>query len=235
VAQRHRVLWAGQGRSAATRARAETAGLVEVDTVAVVAQRCDVVLSICPPHAATQVAAGVAGTDCPFVDCNAIAPATVRDIERRVAGAGRRGFVDAAIIGPPPQASGTTRLYVSGDHATEVAALFAGSNVDVRILEGGVGTASGLKMAYAAWTKGSAALLLTARALASYEGVDQALLAEWRLLPGMVERMESASQAALGKGWRWVAEMQEIATAMTAADLPDGFHWAAAERRGQRV
>jgi uncharacterized protein DUF1932 len=72
-------------------------------------------------------------------------------------------------------------------------------------------------------------LLLTARAVASYEGVDQALLDEWRLLPGIVDRMESASEAAAGKGWRWVAEMQEIATAMTAADLPDGFHRAAAE------
>jgi uncharacterized protein DUF1932 len=143
---------------------------------------------------------------------------------------GGRGFVDGGIIGAPPRAPGTTRLYVSGDEAAEVVDLFTGTVVDVRVLDGGAGAASGLKMAYAAWTKGSTALLLAARALAHQEGLDDALLTEWRLSMGdLVERVESAAETALGKGWRWVAEMQEIAKSMAAADLPDGFHRAAAD------
>ena len=230
--QRHTVLCAGSGRSAATRARADAAGLIDVDTLVTVAQRSDVVLSICPPHAAAEVAEAVAaaGSGCLFVECNAIAPATARDIERRQTGVGGRGFVDGGIIGAPPRVPGTTRLYVSGNEAAEVVDLFRGTVVEVRVLDGGVGAASGLKMAYAAWTKGSMALLLAAWALAHQEGLDDALLTEWRLSKGdLVERVESAAETALGKGWRWVAEMQEIAKSMAAVDLPDGFHRAAAE------
>ncbi len=85
-------------------------------------------------------------------------------------------------------------------------------------------------MAYASWTKGSAALVLAARALARAEGVEEALLAEWALSqPGLDSRSERAAHSAAAKGWRWVAEMEEIAETMAAAGLPDGFHRAAAE------
>jgi Domain of unknown function (DUF1932) len=87
-----------------------------------------------------------------------------------------------------------------------------------------------VKMAYASWTKGSAALLLAARALARAEGVEEALLAEWGISqPGLAERSAGSARAAAAKGWRWVAEMEEIAETMAAAGLPDGFHHAAAE------
>ena len=85
-------------------------------------------------------------------------------------------------------------------------------------------------MAYAAWTKGSAALLLAARALARAEGVEDVLLAEWGISqPGLEARSARAAGAAAAKGWRWIAEMEEIAATMAAADLPGGFHQAAAE------
>jgi len=93
-------------------------------------------------------------------------------------------------------------------------------------------------MAYAAWTKGTAALLLAARALARAEGVEDALLAEWTLSqPSLADRAQGAARSATTKGWRWVAEMEEIATSMAAAGLPDGFHQAAAEifRRSPRA
>ena len=87
-----------------------------------------------------------------------------------------------------------------------------------------------MKMAYASWTKGTAALLLAARALARAEGVEETLLAEWGISqPGLDERSAAAAGAAAAKGWRWIAEMEEIAATMTAADLPAGFHQAAAE------
>ena len=95
---------------------------------------------------------------------------------------------------------------------------------------GAVGAASAVKMAYASWTKGSAALLLAARALARAEGVEETLLAEWGISqPGLQERSARAAGSAAAKGWRWIAEMEEIAATMAAAGLPEGFHQAAAE------
>jgi hypothetical protein len=141
--------------------------------------------------------------------------------------------VDGGIIGTPPVTPGFIRLYLSGDRAAQVGALFDGTAVDVRLVEREdkeIGAASAVKMAYAAWTKGSAALLLAARALAQAEGVQDALLAEWSgSQPGLEDRWARASGSAAKKGWRWIAEMEEIAAAMAADGLPDGFHLAAAD------
>jgi hypothetical protein len=138
-------------------------------------------------------------------------------------------------------APGFIRLYLSGARAGEVQRLFAGSPVDARVIGGDASAgdalvgdalvaASAVKMAYASWTKGSAALLLAARALARAEGVEDTLLGEWGISqPGLAGRSERAAGSAGAKGWRWVAEMEEIAAAMAAAGLPDGFHLAAAE------
>jgi Domain of unknown function (DUF1932) len=140
--------------------------------------------------------------------------------------------VDGGIIGTPPQPGDCPgpRLYLAGEAAPQVAALFAGTPVGTELVDGGVGAASAVKMAYAAWTKGTSALLLTARALARAERVEGMLLAEWGLSqPGLSRRVEQAATAAASKGWRWDPEMTEIATAMADAGLPDGFHTAAAE------
>jgi hypothetical protein len=92
------------------------------------------------------------------------------------------------------------------------------------------GAASALKMAYAAVTKGTSALLLAVRALAASEGVDEALLAEWgRSQPELPKRSESAARDSARKAWRFVGEMDEIAAAFEAAGLPGGFHQAAGE------
>jgi hypothetical protein len=98
--------------------------------------------------------------------------------------------------------------------------------------------ASAVKMAYAAWTKGSSALLLAARALAQAEGVEDALLAEWAMSqPQLIGQVDRSARAAVTKGWRWVGEMEELAQSMAGAGLPDGFHEAAAEifRRSPRL
>jgi hypothetical protein len=104
--------------------------------------------------------------------------------------------------------------------------------LDARVIGTGPGSAaaSALKMAYAGWTKGAAALLLAVRALARAEGVEDALLAEWALSqPDLAGRSAGAAQSAAAKGWRWTGEMTEIAASMAAAGLPDGFHQAAAD------
>jgi len=139
-------------------------------------------------------------------------------------------FVDGGIIGGPPQTRGTTRLYLSGAAAARVAALFPGGPLEAVVVAGGPGAASAVKVAYAAWNKGHAALLMAVRALAIAEGVDAALLAEWRLSqPDLPARSESAVQRNARKAWRFVGEMEEIAATFDAAGLPQGFHAAAAE------
>ena len=223
----HRVLWVPEGRGAATRERAEAAGLTGVPFADIVT-RSDVIVSVCPPHAALDVARRVAGFRGLYLDANAISPATAGEVAAIVE-AGGAGYVDGGIIGTPPVAPGFIRLYLSGPRAGEVRALFDGTAVDARVVAP-PGTASAVKMAYASWTKGSAALLLAARALARTEGVESDLLAEWGISqPGLDERSARAAGSAAAKGWRWIAEMEEIAATMAAAGLPEGFHQAAAE------
>jgi 3-hydroxyisobutyrate dehydrogenase-like beta-hydroxyacid dehydrogenase len=218
----HHVVWASAGRSAETRERAELAGLEDVGSVEDVVRRSQVILSICPPHAALEVARSVAGFDGIYVDANAVSPATAREIGGR--------FVDGGIIGPPPLEPGTTRLYLAGKEADAVAGLFQRTALEAVVISDEPGAASALKMAYAAWTKGTAAMLIAIRALARAENVEELLLEEWRLsLPGLIERSGSAARSADRKGWRWVAEMEEIAATFAAAGLPDGFHRAAAD------
>jgi 3-hydroxyisobutyrate dehydrogenase-like beta-hydroxyacid dehydrogenase len=236
----HTVLWASAGRSPQTAGRARAAGLTDAGTVTALASQADMIISICPPHAAAGVArsasqastAGRRSDGTPgglFVDANAVSPATARHIGEIVTAAGTC-YVDGGIIGPPPLRAGSTRLYLSGQRADEVRALFDGTPLDARVLDGDAASASAIKMAYAAWTKGSAALLLTARALASAAGVEDALAAEWQLSqPDLGQRSRGSARSAVAKGWRWIAEMEQIAESMAAAGLPDGFHQAAAE------
>jgi 3-hydroxyisobutyrate dehydrogenase-like beta-hydroxyacid dehydrogenase len=234
----HQVLWLPAGRSEATAARARAAGLIAAADLADLVRQADVVLSVCPPHGALEIARQVAGAGFGglYVDANAIAPATARAVAGIVDGGGAT-YVDGGIIGTPPVKPGFIRLYLSGDRAKEIRALFGGSAVDVRLVErdgaggsDGLGAASAVKMAYASWTKGSGALLLAARALARAEGVEDALLAEWeQSQPGLIQRWDRAAGSAAAKGWRWVAEMEEIAASMAADGLPAGFHQAAAD------
>ena len=237
--QGHQVLWASQGRGPASAARAAGAGLTDAGTPASLAARADVILSICPPHAALAVARSVAGFRGVYVDANAVSPATTREVGRAVT-AGGASFADGGIIGQPPAATGSagSRLYLSGPEAARVAALFAGTPLAAVVIGGEPGRASAVKMAYAAWTKGTTALILAARALASAEGVEDELLREWeQSQPMLPARSESAARSAGHKGWRWAGEMEEIAASMAAAGLPEGFHQAAAEvfRRSPRA
>jgi 3-hydroxyisobutyrate dehydrogenase-like beta-hydroxyacid dehydrogenase len=231
------VLWASDGRGPDTAARASAAGLTDAGSVAGLAGRAEVIISVCPPHAALDVAWAVHGFGGLYVDANAISPGTAREVAQMISESGGR-YVDGGIIGGPPAEPGTTRLYLSGDDAAQVAALFADTPLDARVIGGAATAASAVKMAYAGWTKGTAALLLATRALAREQGVEDALLAEWALSqPALAERSRGAARSAATKGWRWVAEMEEIAATMSAVGLPDGFHQAAAEifRRSPRT
>jgi 3-hydroxyisobutyrate dehydrogenase-like beta-hydroxyacid dehydrogenase len=220
-----RVLWASAGRSEETTSRAVAAGLEDAGSVETLARSCDVIVSVCPPHAALEVARSVGAFAGTYLDANAISPMSARAVAATV---GR--YVDGGIVGPPPLEAGQTRLYLSGPEASLVAELFQGTVVDARVVSDEIGAASAVKMAYAAWTKGTAALLLAVRSLARVQGVEETLLAEWELsLPELPARSVSAAESAAAKGWRWIAEMEEIAATFGAAGLPEGFHRAAAD------
>jgi 3-hydroxyisobutyrate dehydrogenase-like beta-hydroxyacid dehydrogenase len=216
--------WASAGRSDATRARAEE--FTDLGTVDRLRDACEVVVSVCPPHAALDVASMFAGYRGLYVDANAVSPATAARVREIV---GER-FVDGGIIGPPPHRADTTRLYLSGSDAAVVAALFAGTDLSARI----VPDASALKMTYAAWTKGTTALLVAIRATARELGVEDELLTEWTLsLPGLPTRSQQAARIGAERGWRWSYELEEVGRTFAAAGQPDGFGAAAAEVFGR--
>jgi 3-hydroxyisobutyrate dehydrogenase-like beta-hydroxyacid dehydrogenase len=225
----HTVLWASDGRTKQTAERAEAARLTDAGTPRKLAAEADVIISVCPPHAALDTAWAVHGFTGLYLDANAISPGTAREVGQLITANGGR-YVDGGIIGPPPTAAGTTRLYLSGPDAAQVQDLFAGTPLEARIVSGAATAASAVKMAYASWTKGTAAILLAARALARADGVEDALLAEWsESQPQLARQSVRSALSAATKGWRWVGEMEEIAQSMAAAGLPDGFHQAAAE------
>jgi 3-hydroxyisobutyrate dehydrogenase-like beta-hydroxyacid dehydrogenase len=225
-----RVLWASAGRSEATRARAAADHLEDVQSLGALVAQSDVILSVVPPGNAEEIAASVAslGFDRLYIDANAVAPETTRRIAAGIEAAGGH-FVDGGIIGGPPRHPGNARLYLAGDAAPRVAACFEDGPLDVTVLDAPAGAGSALKMAYAAWTKGTTALLAAVEALALREHVHDELYAEWtRSQPGLIERSARAGSSG-AKAWRWVSEMEEIAAAFEAAGLPPGFHEAAAE------
>jgi 3-hydroxyisobutyrate dehydrogenase-like beta-hydroxyacid dehydrogenase len=226
-----RVVWASQRRSKLTHNRARETNLVDVETIANAVRQSDVILSVCPPHAALELARSVAEQRFSgiYVDANAVSRGTAEAIGETVTAAGA-SFVDGGIIGPPVKRAGTTRLYLSGPRAPEIAKLFTGSMLDARAIGEEPGAASALKIVYAAWTKCTDALVLAIRALAAHEGVQQALLQEWAISQPELERRSSrAAAVAAPKAWRYVGEMREIATTFERAGLPTGFHDAAAE------
>ena len=226
-----RVLWASEGRSPQTLERAAAAGLEDMKGLAPVVAASQVILSVCPPHAAVDLAREVAaqGFSGIYLDGNAVSPQTGREIGRIVEKGGAT-FVDGGIIGPPPRKPGTTRLYLSGEQAGTIARLFEQGPLQAVAIDGGPGAASALKMAYAAYTKGTSALLIAIRALAMQAGVDKALLDEWGLSQaGVAARSESAARDNARKAWRFTGEMAEIAATLESVDLPGGFFHAAGE------
>ncbi|HEY5887507.1 MAG TPA: DUF1932 domain-containing protein [Acidimicrobiales bacterium] len=223
----HQVVVALDDRGSASVRRASAAGLSNVGVLRALVDEADLVLSIVPPDQALGVARSVeaAGWAGPYVDANAVAPATAAEIHAAVGGS----FVDGDLIGGPPRPGGGTRLFLSGPGAAALAPELSGDGLTSEVLDGGPYAASALKMAYAAWTKGTAALLLIIRAFAQAEGVEDALLAEWaRSQPDLPDRAELARDV-VPRGWRFAGEMDEIASAFAAQDLPDGFAAAAAE------
>jgi 3-hydroxyisobutyrate dehydrogenase-like beta-hydroxyacid dehydrogenase len=229
----HEVTWLAAGRSRATTARAESAGLIATGSIGELTGGAALIISVCPPHAALDVVGQIGPWPGLYLDANAISPERARQVGRIVAEGGGR-FVDGGIVGPPPEQPGTTRLYLSGPDAVELTEALATPLIESHVVSEWPGAASALKLAYAAWTKGTAALLLAIRTVAEEEGVDEWLLDEWRTSqPELADQSARAARSAIAKGWRWQGEMEEIAAMMGSRGLPPGFHEAAAEIYGR--
>jgi 3-hydroxyisobutyrate dehydrogenase-like beta-hydroxyacid dehydrogenase len=225
------VYWASERRSQQTRERAEEFSLHDAGTLAQLCQNCSVIVSVCPPHAAEDVAAQVVaqGFTGLYVDANAISPQrAVRIGEMMVAGG--VAFVDGGIIGGPAWEPGQTWLYLSGGRAKEVAECFSAGPLETDVIGEGIGRASALKMCYAAWTKGSTALLCAILATAEELDVWEELRQQWdRDWPDFAEQAANRARQVTAKAWRFAGEMAEISATFTAAGLPGGFHTTAAD------
>lgn len=221
-----RVLISLKGRSPESERRVRRAELEVIDDDAALVRDADFVLSIVPPGVAIESARryrsalDAAGKDAIFVDCNAISPASARRIGEVLSGC-KCGYVDAGIIGgPPPEdlnAAGP-RFYASGEHARDFANL-SRFGLDIVVLEGPIGAASGLKLSYAGLTKGITALGAAMIAAASREGLADALRSELaRSQPQILSRFARQIPAMFPKAHRWVAEMREIAEFLDGND-----------------
>ncbi len=225
----HTVLWASQGRSEDTIVRARQAHLEDVGSVADLVAASEIVLSICPPHAAGDVAREVMelGFTGIYVDCNAVSPNRARAIQQLVEAAGAT-YVDGGIIGGPAwKREDGTALYLSGRRATEVAECFTESALLAPVISDRIGAASAIKMTYAAFTKGTTALLTAILGVAEREGVRAELARQWG--DDFTTKTLQRVCANTAKAWRFEGEMYEIAETFRGAGLPGGFHEAAAE------
>jgi 3-hydroxyisobutyrate dehydrogenase-like beta-hydroxyacid dehydrogenase len=225
-----RVITSLAGRSARTAELAGSAGVEDVGSLDEVVRQAEIVLSVMPSAAAPGIADEIArrAPRLLFVECNALAPEQSRAICARVAAAGAR-VADVGIVGAPPTVGKSPRFYASGPGAQELAGL-GERGLDVRVIGSEIGQASGMKMVYAALTKGLSALgtelLLAAERMELLDPLLDELTASQ---PAQLKWLESSVPGMPPKARRWVSEMEEISATFAALGLSPKYHQAAAE------
>jgi 3-hydroxyisobutyrate dehydrogenase-like beta-hydroxyacid dehydrogenase len=227
----HQVYWVSKGRSDKTRSRAEEHKLIEVDTFSNLCQTNEIIISVCPPHAAEDVAQAVIdhGFKGYYLDANAISPQRAKRIGQLMETNGIH-FIDGGIIGGPAWTPKETWLYLSGRDAKFIADCFSNGPLGTKIIDNEIGKASALKMCFAAYTKGTTALLAAILAAAEKLEVRDELYQQWDMdNADFVKQAEGKATRVTAKAWRFEGEMHEIASTFQEAGLPNGFHEAAAE------
>lgn len=225
------VHWVSEGRSEDSCSRAEEHGLSDTGTIQELCEKSSIILSVCPPHAAENVAFEVMKTGYQgiFVDANAISPSRVIQMSEMMNAAGIT-FVDGGIVGGPVWEGGKTCLYLSGDSANIVSECFIEGPLKTYILEGPIGKASAVKMSYAAYTKGTTALISSILAMSEFYGVREVLEMQWASdWPDFDVQARQRAVRVTAKAWRFAGEMEEISMTFQNAGLPGGFHASAAE------
>jgi len=227
----HQVYWVSENRSDKTRLRAEKHGLIEIDTLSQLCVSSEIIFSVCPPHAAEDVAKSVVdqGFNGYYLDANAIAPQRAIKIGQLMESNGIR-FIDGGIIGGPAWKPKETSLYLSGKDANVIADCFQNGPLDMKIISPEIGKASALKMCYAAYSKGTTALLAAILTTAESLGIRNELYQQWDMYDlNFSKQANRRATRVTAKAWRFEGEMHEIASTFEEAGLPNGFHEAAAE------
>ena len=228
-----RVLTALDGRSERSRRLAQEVGLVDVGSITRLVAECDIVLSIMNPAAALAFGHAAAdalkatGRNTLIVDCNAVSPDTIAEMERAISGAGGR-FLDGAIIGPPPRGRASTNFYSSGPGAADLDPL-GGPQMSMTVVSDRIGDASALKMCYGALNKGTQALWLEVLIAAQRLGVSEMLEQQLKQSRGEFHEWALGQFPILPtKAYRWVPEMLEISRTLgTSGVTPRVFQGAA--------
>ena len=227
----HTVCWASNGRSSETRDRADQFNLVDMVSLSSLCQNCSVLISICPPHAAEDLANQVLSYNYRgvYVDANAISPGRVKRIDQAMTEAGVT-FLDGGIIGPPAWKPGRTWLHLSGNTPEQVAECFSSGPLETEIVGSTIGKASALKMCYAALTKGTTALMCAILLASEAYGVRDALETQWNQ-DGSAFTTETHQRVrnTAPKAWRFVGEMAEISATLSQVSVPGDFHAGAEE------
>jgi len=227
----HQVYWTSQGRSDKTRLRAEKHNLMKIETLPELCQTTEIIFSVCPPHAAEGIAASVIETGFQgfYLDANAISPQRSLRISEMMEENGIH-FIDGGIIGGPAWSPNETWLYLSGKNADKIANCFTKGPLETKVMGDKIGKASALKMCYAAYSKGTTALLSAILAAAESFSVRDELYQQWDTDDSSFsEKVIQRATRVTAKAWRFEGEMHEIASTFRDAGLPAGFHEAAAE------
>jgi len=225
------VYWVSAGRSPVTYQRAAENHLIELTSLQAFCDTCEIILCVCPPHAAETVAADVVKANFQglYVDANAVAPQRVQTIANLMSANGVK-FVDGSIIGGPAWQPGRTWLYLSGEESQHIADLFTNGPLETEIIGTEIGKASAIKMCFAAYTKGTTALLSAILAAAEGLGVRRDLENQWsRRGSDFADQSHNRARRVTAKAWRFAGEMDEIASPFESVGLPGGFHQAAAD------
>jgi 3-hydroxyisobutyrate dehydrogenase-like beta-hydroxyacid dehydrogenase len=203
------------GRSEFTRLRATEAGFIDTPDLVHLVSQVDLFISVLVPSESVQLAKDVAaamkrtGATPTYADLNAIAPNTVLEIEGIVRDAGGR-FIDGGIIGGPPREGYSPHIAVSGPDV-EVIEVLRDRALDIRVTGPKVGQASGLKMVYAASTKGTTALWTELLTAAKAMGLYDALMDEYGDRNTVFQAQQRSIPSMPNRARRWVGEMEEIA------------------------
>ncbi|MBZ9641427.1 DUF1932 domain-containing protein [Streptomyces sp. PSKA30] len=222
------VLWCPTGRSESSRQRAEQASMEPVTSLTDLLERVDVLLSLCPPAAAEDVAAQVAahGFRGTYVEANAITPRRVRNIAECLPYA---AVVDGAVVGSPPVGGKSPTLYLAGprEQVVRLEDLFADTDVQTHQLGDDIGQASALKLAYSSYQKASRVLAAVAYGLADANGVSDELLHIASKRTGSYLTETGYIPKTASRAWRWGPELDDAAALLREVGLPDDLMEAA--------
>ncbi|MCJ1391215.1 hypothetical protein MMC18_004077 [Xylographa bjoerkii] len=237
AANNYRVVTNVSNRSPDTHTRARSASVELLPTDTALVEQADFILSIVPPRDAFSIASRIEvasrsaqrqqSTPLYFLDLNAVSPATSKTVAAHFSSVPEIRLLDGGIIGGPPKLTDPSdaatctykpSIVVSGPHPLHDASRSGqqlAQLLNVKHISAEIGPASGLKMCFAAMSKGFTAIAIESFTTAERMGVLpqlQAHLKEYNPSAGA-----SAARGLVGmppKAYRWVAEMDEIARTM---------------------